>query len=348
MSIKFVCSCGKHLRARDGMASRRIVCPRCGQPVGVPSGPGAIAAPRPPAECERRVAGQETDARDPVGALTLALLHSLRSPAGRRAAAAETRWYDFLRHPLREMPLWAGPAALLTVVSAVGLLLGPEMVAKGADGGAARCAPWLAGFLTLFVAGYPCLLLRHVLRAAASGDGAGVRWPGFGVGPALGSALVWLVCFMAGPVVFATLAAIYWLQCGDPGWVDWLIVAELGLLTVGYDLLVLAAVSERGRLRDANPLHVIDLAHRLGWRAAASAFAGFVLVVAHGLLAVVAAEQIHNIAALGLLLLAVCWASTLYWATVLFRLLGVWCHRSRGASRQSIVSNRHVRETMLR
>src|SRR5213593_192012 len=37
MSIKFVCTCGKHLRARDEMAARRSVCPRCGNPVGIPS-----------------------------------------------------------------------------------------------------------------------------------------------------------------------------------------------------------------------------------------------------------------------------------------------------------------------
>src|SRR5205807_6902819 len=54
MSIKFVCSCGKHLRARDEMAARRSVCPRCGSPVGIPSkqpASTAIAAkPVTPAE----------------------------------------------------------------------------------------------------------------------------------------------------------------------------------------------------------------------------------------------------------------------------------------------------------
>src|SRR6266513_2910473 len=44
MSIKFVCSCGKHLRARDEMAARRSVCPRCGAPVGIPSKQAANSA----------------------------------------------------------------------------------------------------------------------------------------------------------------------------------------------------------------------------------------------------------------------------------------------------------------
>jgi hypothetical protein len=37
MSIRFVCTCGKHLRAREDMAARRTVCPACGRPVGIPS-----------------------------------------------------------------------------------------------------------------------------------------------------------------------------------------------------------------------------------------------------------------------------------------------------------------------
>ncbi len=37
MSIKFICTCGKHLRARDEMAGRRSVCPQCGRPVGIPA-----------------------------------------------------------------------------------------------------------------------------------------------------------------------------------------------------------------------------------------------------------------------------------------------------------------------
>src|SRR5262245_2614672 len=58
MSIKFICSCGKHLRARDEMAARRSFCPACGSPVGVPSlkptHGGTDAAPLSPAERRAR------------------------------------------------------------------------------------------------------------------------------------------------------------------------------------------------------------------------------------------------------------------------------------------------------
>src|SRR5437899_11197063 len=36
MAIRFFCKCGKKLKARDEMAGRRSMCPRCGSPVGIP------------------------------------------------------------------------------------------------------------------------------------------------------------------------------------------------------------------------------------------------------------------------------------------------------------------------
>jgi hypothetical protein len=333
MTIKFACSCGKRLRARDEMARRRTVCPRCGQPVGVPSGePTAThltTAERQRRADRRKDASDPTAPRDAVGSMMLALLPGRRSPGDGRPAPAGDRWYDYLVSPFREWRLWVGFAVLLTLLSAGVLGIGPVLIAAQADDPGARLARWLVGLMALWVVGYPCNLLRHVLRAAATGDWAADRGPGLGVGAALAASFIWLGCFLAGPIVFAALAAVYWVECGDPGVIDWLILAELAFLTVGYYLLVLAAVSESGRLRDANPLHVIDLAHRLGWRAGAAALAGFVLVVGHGLLCVVAAEQLRDHTVLAVLLLAAGWLSGLFWATCLFRLLGAWCHRTR-------------------
>src|SRR5579871_6490204 len=68
MSIKFICSCGKHLRARDEMAARRSMCPRCGAPVGVPSmrptHAGTVAAPLTPQE-RRRLRREAPSLDDP-------------------------------------------------------------------------------------------------------------------------------------------------------------------------------------------------------------------------------------------------------------------------------------------
>ncbi len=58
MSIHFICTCGKRLKARDEMAARRSVCPRCRRPVGIPSSHasqrGAPAGPLTPDERRRR------------------------------------------------------------------------------------------------------------------------------------------------------------------------------------------------------------------------------------------------------------------------------------------------------
>jgi hypothetical protein len=55
MSISFICTCGKHLRARDEMAARRTMCPACGRPVGIPtSKPTQRGAPAGPLSPEQR------------------------------------------------------------------------------------------------------------------------------------------------------------------------------------------------------------------------------------------------------------------------------------------------------
>jgi hypothetical protein len=58
MSIHFICTCGKRLKARDEMAARRSICPSCGRPVGIPSGQasqrGAPTGPLSPHERRQR------------------------------------------------------------------------------------------------------------------------------------------------------------------------------------------------------------------------------------------------------------------------------------------------------
>ena len=95
MSIKFVCSCGKHLRARDEMAERRSMCPRCGAPVGVPSlrptHAGTTAAPLTPQE-RRRLRSDKPSADAASGVAFSApracVSRSAARGAGRRKSAA--------------------------------------------------------------------------------------------------------------------------------------------------------------------------------------------------------------------------------------------------------------------
>jgi len=183
---------------------------------------------------------------------------------------------------------------------------------------------WL--IILLLIIGYPCRLLQTVLESSAAGKVSEVPWRGNPLALFVQSGAIWVICFLAGPVVPAGIALWYWVQVGDVGLVDRLILGELAAFAVSYWVLALAAVCQRGRLRDANPIAVIDCAHRLGYRAAVAAILAFTLVLTHGRLAVAGAAVLHQTPVQGWLLLGICWVSALFWATFLFRLLGLWCY----------------------
>jgi len=63
--------------------------------------------------------------------------------------------------------------------------------------------------------------------------------------------------------------------------------------------------------------------------------AGSALALAQGVLLVVAALELHRAWPVGVLLLAASWFGGLFGATFLFRLLGVWCYRTRPAEQPS-------------
>src|SRR5205085_12642300 len=141
MTIKFICSCGKHLRARDEMAARRSRCPRCGAPVGIPSlkpnhvgseakplspaerlGRRPVVPPRNPRQADLappptekptpanhvRVAAPVPETapvpipRPEADAAMVRLIKASAQPPRRRGAwQLETRWYHCLVYPLR-------------------------------------------------------------------------------------------------------------------------------------------------------------------------------------------------------------------------------------------------------
>jgi hypothetical protein len=333
VSIKFVCSCGKHLKARDDMAQRRVVCPRCGFLAGVPaltpSNPDG-AAPLTPTERVRRNADRILP---PLAALPspAALPAPAPPPTARRVGRRlEKRWQECLVYPLRAGHFCFGIALVLTAVSVGMTVYLPGLLAEP------PANPWtLAAFqlcwalLVVLAVGLPCSFLDCVLASAVQGEFFYLCWSGNLLVSVALSGLRWLACFVAGPIVFAGVGLVYWLHCGDPILLDWLIVAELGVVAIAYQVFAMLAVTERGRLRDANPLAVADLAHRLGWRALVVVLAFAALLLAHVLVLVTGVTELHDAAPLGLALLACGWTSIVFWSTFLLRLLGVWCHRTR-------------------
>jgi hypothetical protein len=347
MSIKFVCSCGKHLRARDSMAGRRIRCPRCGCPAGVPSlqptHRGTAANPMTPEERRREArlrpaAPVAEDAVLPATAADAALPPgatlpnpepvervSLRRPPPR---PREARWYHCLAYPCL-----AWPVVLVLGLAWAGWVVGLAALPPALHAMTAPPGPWLLGVpslvVTLGLGGYTAAFLDCALVCAAAGEVGRVRWPGGDLLLVVKSLGRWLLVLLTGPVPLAAVGFSYWLHAGDLGLLDYVILAELGVLGVTYAVLGVAAAGERQRVRDANPCAAARLAYRLGARALVVPVAA-ALAVIHGWLAVTALTDVHDRGA-AVLMLPLSGVSGMFLATFLFRLMGMWCYRSRPA-----------------
>jgi hypothetical protein len=403
MSIKFVCPCGKRLKARDDMAGRRIMCPRCGNPVGVPSLDPDKPTPMTPAErlrakarrptamsyldespapmpipgdapetdheepeVRRRPAHKDNEDRPkplhnrddlsppvstglpgvptqpaeakaqlamiPAGAVTP---DGVRQQRQRRAHKQyrlryewpmETYWYECLGYPFRAFPLVFGLGLALSLLTAVFVLLMPQVLAETpAD---ARLIPVLMTFLVpLLVLAHVCGFLDCVLASAADGESRYIRWPGLNLTLVIRSFFAWVLAALCVPAPLALIGFYYWLYSGDLEVVDWVILCELGLFGAGYWLLAVLAVSRGERLRDLNPVRVAEMAEKLGWRSLAAAAMAGVLFLGHAYLAYWTTAMLHDSVGGGLLLALFSWMSFMYWATFLFRVLGVWCWR---------------------
>jgi hypothetical protein len=351
VTIKFVCTCGKHLRARDEMAARRSMCPNCGAPVGIPSRrpihPGG-AAPMTPLERQRHARNQppsepataQTESPTPAEPqpVDTRLVRLLSRRGNRRDLTGrhlEKHWGGCLLYPFRAWRLCLGLAVFLTVFSAGLAVFLPHMLAKPPDDPTALAASRVSCvLLLLLLVGPPGVFLVCVLASAVDGEVYSIRWSGNPLITLLVSGARWLSCFLAGPVVFAGTAYLYWMSCGDPVLLDWLILAELGIVGIAYQIFALLAVTDRGRLRDVNPVAVADLIHRLGWRALVVVLAAAGLLLAHGALLIAGVTEVHKGALTGWVMLASGWLSGVFWSTFFCRLLGVWCHRSWQAQDQ--------------
>jgi hypothetical protein len=242
----------------------------------------------------------------------------------------ETRWYHSLLLPWRAWPLVLGLAFVLTLLSGGGALATPGVVGAFRAAGSWLLWLWLPFFsIPLAVLGYGSSFLDCVLASAMAGEVGTIGWPGRDFVLALKSGARWLMCFLAGPAIPAGLSVLYWIHAGELAFLDWLILVELNILAVSAWFLLLLAANQHARLRDANPLRVLELIQRLGHRLVAWAVFAAVVVLAHGWLASVALEKLHRDVATGGSLLFLAWISGLLFAGFLFRWVGVWIYWDR-------------------
>jgi hypothetical protein len=354
MTIKFICTCGKHLRARDDMASRRSVCPRCGSPVGIPSlkptHPGVpavspltplermhlarerapLTAAKPDSAPERPtpVAPRPPDPR----LVRLISTHAVRRRE-LRGRYLERTWQQCLLYPLRAWRLCLGLAVLLAALTAGLAVFLPFLLDESpANPLSLAGLRLLAVLLPLLALSIPCAFLDCVLDSSTAGEVYYIVWSGNPILSVVRSGTKWLASFLAGPILFAGACWFYWLRCGDPGIIDWLILTELGVVSLAYWIFALLAVSDRGRLQDLNPVTVADLANRLGRRGLGVVLLAALLLLVHGWVLIAGVAGIHLASVNGWLMLGVGWLSGIFWSTFFCRLLGVWCHGSRVAA----------------
>jgi hypothetical protein len=242
----------------------------------------------------------------------------------------ESRWTECLLYPLRAWRLCLGLALTMTVLSAAVALFLPHILADEPADPQAQVLLRLTCLLVLvLIVGLPCSFLERVLASAVEGEVSYIRWSGNALLTFLVSGARWLSCFLAGPVVFAVVGSLYWLNGGEMALVDYLILAELGGVAVAYLIFALLALTDRGWLRGLNPLAVVDLAHRMGYRALVVALAAGLVLLAHGWALLAGVAALHEEALRGCVLLAGGWVSGVFWSTFFCRLLGIWCHRAR-------------------
>jgi hypothetical protein len=234
-----------------------------------------------------------------------------------------------LGYVLRNWPLILGLAGALTLLTiAILAAILPGLSAQLASISSFSQPPLLQLLLLLLFmlfllsfVGCLCALAGSALTSGPNDEWRPALWPLWNLRHVASSSLIWLVCFLAGPIVPAGMALLYWLQCGDPIWLDWSILGELGILTISYWLFVVLAFSRGNQLRALNPIYVADMIHGMSKKALAIVFLSACLALAHGGLVLAGMVELQQEDSSGLLWIVIGCLSGLFWAGFLLRIL---------------------------
>jgi hypothetical protein len=188
----------------------------------------------------------------------------------------------------------------------------------------------LIGLLGLATVCFTIGFLDWVLGSAVAGEYRQLRWPKRLAGLVLRSCLTWLLCFLAGPALFAGAALAYWFYGGDPDLLDQWIVIELSAVAGGYWLLALVASAESKRV-SAGPQAVAALFRRLGVWSCAALLAALTLAFFVGRFAAGALEESHRGWFFGRFQLGCAGVAAVYLAVFFLRYLGVRAFHTRPA-----------------
>jgi hypothetical protein len=194
---------------------------------------------------------------------------------------------------------------------ALGLLVVPVMV------------PVVFSFSMTF--GYALLFLGHVLVSSALGENDHPRWPEWHPADIAEGIFRWIWACLWGAGIVAGPIALYWMNCGEVDWADWVVICVLTLLGAGYSLMVLAASLLHENVLIANPVTVFAAIARIGsgylWLCVAAGIAvGLAALGVWGLLYKMPRMWIEAVALWGY------WVFFLYMAMAMLRMVGLMCY----------------------
>jgi len=194
---------------------------------------------------------------------------------------------------------------------ALGLLVVPVIV------------PMIFSFMMIF--GYVLLFLGYVLVSSSLGENDHPRWPEWHPSDIAEGVGRWFWAACIGLSIALAPIGLYLLRRHELGWLDWVILGELGVVGGGYAVTALAASLLHENIIAANPVTVIAAIAQIGWAfLKPSLVAGCTLAFAAlGVWVLLYHVPTPRLEALGLW---VYWVVLLYLAMVVMRIMGLTYH----------------------
>jgi len=369
MPIHFVCSCGKHLKARRRLAGWISFCPACGEHVVIPtgkathSGIAGIVKPAPaldsfatsevPGESQGLRVAPEDDAggRRSLSAVassgrtlgaTVGANHSpdsgnvlfrRRSKSGVAPIGQKPdfHWSESVYYTLPLCRRLSVLAVALAFSSGLAYSALPELLQPDVP---VHTRSWIvpcAALLAVLIV-YSGALLSGVLALSTKGS---LRVVGrFKVDDLIDALVQWTASFAAGPAVFLGLASVYWIHFGDPNFVDRLILAELIAAAGIAWIAALLTTSQPGGYKRLHPAALVRTIALLGWRFAFLSVAFAATMFGLGLFGAFAFLRLHSSPFQGFLCLGLFW--------LMFLTLAAFGFRRAGLSYYAVTGRNHV------
>ena len=314
-----VCDCGKRLRAPGARPGRTGRCPACGSPLRFPSDIDLEPAPAAP---EPEIAPSAKPKRKKRRGPETEIWNGLIKPP----AQPESRLRESLRYPF-----WGATGVALLVifppilwlVTIVVMVLGSALVlGSGLVKIVSLISMIPAGLGLLGAGGFLLLYLAKVLASSAIGEMHHPKWPDWEISALTFGLGRWLVAFFVGGVVGGVPAIAFWIYCGDIGFFDAIILAELIAVGAIYALMALLASILHDDIWGANPITVLRAIRIVGWGYAEPCLvSGIAVVLACTVLGLAVELESPFLSAIFFYLF---WVFALYEAMVVLRVLGLF------------------------